>query len=110
MNEHAPRSSRVGLLLCSLFAALVMAGCGVESVVEPADSAAAEISIFGLCTPGYQMCDTCWVVGGNSAEDCIVQCNAQGTGWIEVENCGWAQNFPYSSSCYPSQPPRCEWN
>jgi hypothetical protein len=65
-----------------------------------------------LCTPGSQMCDyACYYVGGPSTNDCIVQCNATGTGWIKIQDCGWAQNLPYSSSCYETQPyPVCEWN
>ncbi len=110
MNDKPRFSFRfVQLALCSIFFALGIAGCGVDSG-EPTDRSFSEVASEVTCTPGYRMCETCWIVGGNSAEDCIVQCNSTGNGWVEVENCGWAQNFPYSSSCYPAQPPRCEWN
>ena len=84
----------------------------LTGVVAPAPNRLLYSNVYAsqVCTPGVQTCDACSAVGGNSAEDCIVQCNVIGSGWIEIENCGWAQNFPYSSSCYPAQPPRCEWN
>ena len=85
----------------------------ITGVVAPAPNRLLYSNVYAssVCTPGYQTCDTCWAVGGNSTDDCIVQCNVLGTGWTEVENCGYAQNFPYSSSCLNSQPtPRCEWN
>jgi hypothetical protein len=57
------------------------------------------------CTPGQQTCDYgCFFQGGPSTNDCIIRCNATGTGWITIQDCGWAQNFPFSSSCFPSQP------
>lgn len=85
----------------------------LTGVVSPAPNRLLYSNVYAsqVCTAGYKTCSSCWTVGGNSAEDCIVQCNILGTGWVEVENCGWAQNFPYSSSCLDSQPePRCEWN
>jgi vibriolysin len=65
-----------------------------------------------ICTPGVQTCDFgCGLVGGNSTDDCIVACNAAGTAWTLQENCGYAQNWPYSASCLNSQPaPVCQLN
>lgn len=70
------------------------------------------------CTPGAQTCDYgCAFDGSNwdnptpTTDDCIIRCNAAGNAWTLVENCGWAQNFPYSSSCLNSQPqPVCQNN
>jgi hypothetical protein len=46
-----------------------------------------------------------------STDDCIIRCNAAGTGWQLVTDCGWAQNFPFSASCLNSQPhPVCQNN
>ncbi len=65
------------------------------------------------CTPGARSCDfACGYGGGYSSDDCIVQCNAAGNGYVTVDNCGWAQNFPYSSSCLDVPPNNaiCKWN
>lgn len=65
------------------------------------------------CTPGYKSCDfSCYYSGGPSSDDCIVKCNAAGNGYIPVENCGWAQNSVYSSSCLDLPPSNaiCKWN
>jgi hypothetical protein len=70
------------------------------------------------CTPGAQTCDYGCAFDGSdwngptpSSDDCIIRCNAAGNAWQLVENCGWAQNFPYSSSCLNSQPqPICQNN
>jgi len=64
------------------------------------------------CTPGQETCDVgCYYDGGPSTDDCIIKCNATGTGWITLENCGYAQNFPFSASCLNTQPhPVCQNN
>lgn len=93
-------------LLLTLALALALAACTAESAVETSVDESAL-----TCTPGTQMCDYgCNYVGLPTTNDCIVQCNSTGTGWFLVQDCGWAQNLPYSSSCLESQPPRCEWN
>ena len=92
-----------------LFITLAAACMTVEEPVEGETSTSqSELS----CQPGTEICDYgCNTVGLPSTNDCIVRCNSKGTGWTLVEDCGWAQNWPYSSSCYPSQPhPHCEWN
>jgi hypothetical protein len=100
-------------LLMVLTVSLALTACSAEDPVgtggDPATSAQ-ESAL--LCTPGSQMCDyACYYVGGPSTNDCIVQCNTTGTAWVKIQDCGWAQNLPYSSSCYETQPyPVCEWN
>ena len=92
-------------LSLSLSLALALAACSAE----PIDLGAQESAV--TCTPGTEMCDyACYFVGGPTTNDCVVRCNASGTGWIKIQDCGWAQNLPYSSSCLESEPPRCEWN
>ncbi|MEZ4358549.1 MAG: hypothetical protein R3B48_00095 [Kofleriaceae bacterium] len=95
------------------FACLIsLAGCMTPDEPTASESATpgSELRTYS-CTPGAQLCDWgCGYVGGPSTDDCIVQCNSAGTGYFLVENCGWAQNFPYSSSCLESQPPVCKWN
>jgi hypothetical protein len=87
-------------------ASVMFAACATE----PVETTSVEEGL--TCTPGEQTCDYgCAFQGGPSTNDCIIRCNATGTGWITIADCGWAQNFPYSSSCFPSQPrPRCEFN
>ena len=65
------------------------------------------------CTPGYKSCDfSCYYSGGPSSDDCIVQCNPAGNGYLPVQSCGWAQNSVYSSSCLDLPPSNaiCKWN
>jgi hypothetical protein len=65
------------------------------------------------CTPGAKVCDfACYLSGGLSSDDCIVKCNAAGTAFVPFENCGWAQNSVYSSSCLdlPPNDAICQWN
>jgi len=93
-------------LLISLTMTLALAACGVDSTIDTSTDRSAL-----TCTPGSQTCDYgCNWVGLPTTNDCIVQCNSSGTGYFLVQDCGWAQNLPYSSSCLESQPPRCEWN
>jgi hypothetical protein len=96
-------------LAMSIVALVGFVGCAAEPA--PArDLATTEQAV--TCTPGYETCDVgCYYDGGPSTDDCIIQCNATGTGWITLENCGYAQNFPYSASCLNSQPhPICQNN
>jgi hypothetical protein len=65
------------------------------------------------CTPGAKVCDfSCYLSGGPSSDDCIVKCNAAGTAFVPFQNCGWAQNSVYSSSCLDLPPNNaiCKWN
>jgi hypothetical protein len=101
------------LLPFAILAAL-LTGCMTPedpATTEATESTESELG-YRVCTPGQQMCDFgCFYVGGPSTDDCIVQCNATGSGWSNVENCGYAQNFPFSASCRDAQPrPVCEWN
>lgn len=100
------------LMGCVLAIAMAgsMAACAGE--VERATEHTEEAESALTCTPGEQMCDWgCYYVGGPSSSDCIIRCNAAGNGFIKVQDCGWAQNFPYSSSCRDRPAgPVCEWN
>ncbi|PTL76513.1 hypothetical protein DAT35_48725 [Vitiosangium sp. GDMCC 1.1324] len=93
-----------------------LVGCGVD-VADPGQPSPEAVETMSheltvTCTPGEEKCDIgCYYDGGPSTDDCIIKCNAAGNGWITLENCGWAQNFPYSASCLNSQPhPVCQWN
>ena len=109
-----PNTRSFALALAAV-AALSLIGCatdeiGPQSEPEPELEAAARTRV---CTPGEQICDWgCAAQHGPSTDDCIVQCNAAGTGWITLVDCGWAQNFPFSSSCFdpPQGDPVCQWN
>jgi hypothetical protein len=94
-------------ILLILTISLAFAACSAEPTIATGTHESALV-----CTPGELMCDyACYFVGGPSTNDCIDQCNASGTGWIKVQDCGWAQNLPYSSSCYEIEPdPICQWN
>ncbi len=106
------------LVMVSAFALVAgVAGCVAEEETTQAPApveqpALAEQSQLLTCTPGYKMCDfSCYYVGGPSSNDCIVRCNTAGTGWVRAQDCGWAQNFPYSSSCLDRpQGPICQNN
>jgi hypothetical protein len=93
----------------SIVAAMAVMGCAASDP-PPRDVAATEQAV--TCTPGYETCDyACYYNGGPTTDDCIIQCNATGTGWITIQSCGYAQNLPYSSSCLDSQPhPICQNN
>jgi hypothetical protein len=55
------------------------------------------------CTPSSTRCDfACGFGNGQSSDDCIVQCSADGSTWLPFENCGWAQNGTSSASCQDS--------
>ncbi len=83
------------------------------TVEAPAPKLSTSQSQLITCTPSAKMCDFgCYYVGGPSSDDCIVKCNASGTGYTLYQSCGWAQNFPYSSSCLdrPNNNPICQNN
>ena len=41
----------------------------------------------------------------------MINCNATGTAWKTLIDCGYAQNFPFSSSCFDTEPhPLCQNN
>lgn len=96
-------------ILLVLVATLGVGACAAE---ENADVETVRQGAQVQCTPGEETCDVgCFFDGGPSTDDCIIKCNESGTGWITLQNCGWAQNFPFSASCLNSQPhPRCENN
>jgi hypothetical protein len=92
------------LALALTLAAAGLAACAADNPVEEPGVSTIESEI--TCTPGFETCDVgCFYDGGPSTDDCIIRCNAAGNGWITLANCGWAQNFPFSASCLPSQPP-----
>lgn len=97
--------------LSHLALSFVAAAALVACAAEPAPDSA-EVSQGLTCSPGAEMCDFgCYYQGGPSSDDCIVKCNASGTAWTTIQSCGWAQNFPYSSSCLDAQPhPICKNN
>jgi hypothetical protein len=103
------RSSVIRLLGLTLATGLALAGCATD---EPAQSTAEAQAITVVCTPGQQTCDYgCYYAGLPSTDDCIIQCNAAGNGWINLTDCGYAQNWPTSASCLNSQPyPICQNN
>jgi hypothetical protein len=89
--------------------ALAIAACSTEAPVQTSAEADA---VTVVCTPGDETCDIgCFYDGGPSTDDCIIRCNASGTGWDTLASCGWAQNFPYSASCLDTNPhPICQNN
>ena len=97
-------------VLLTFTLSLALAACAAQDPVDPVETTIQESAL--TCTPDDETCDWgCGWVGGPSTNDCIVRCNAAGTGYIEIEDCGWAQNFPYSSSCFDTSPhPVCVWN
>ena len=95
----------------TLVAGFAIAACATDEPVknDPVTSTTVQKE---TCTPGYETCDYgCYEQHGPSTNDCIIQCNAAGNDFITIWDCGWAQNFPYSSSCLDSQPhPICQNN
>lgn len=52
------------------------------------------------CSPGSTRCDfACGFGNGQTSDDCIVKCSADGSTWLPFQNCGWAQKGTSSSSC-----------
>lgn len=94
-------------ILLTITASLAIVACATDETPRTSSSESAV-----SCTPGQETCDYgCYAQGGPSTNDCIIKCNATGTGWITLQDCGWAQNLPYSSSCLDSQPhPVCQNN
>jgi hypothetical protein len=104
-------------MACTLGLAFV--GCMSDDVAAP-DMEAQTTTTQSVvsCTPGAETCDygcnfdgSQWNGPTPTTDDCIIRCNAAGTGWGLVEECGWAQNFPFSASCLNTQPhPVCQNN
>ena len=104
-------------MACTL--ALAFAGCVTEEVAPPEQELQTSTEESAVtCTPGAETCDygcnfdgAQWNGPTPTTDDCIIRCNSTGTAWELVQNCGYAQNFPYSSSCLNTQPhPVCENN
>jgi len=101
------------LMACTL--GLAFAGCVADEVAAPETEVQTSAE---MCTPGVETCDygcnfdgSQWDGPTPTTDDCIIRCNAAGTGWQLVVDCGWAQNFPFSSSCLNTQPhPVCQNN
>lgn len=105
------------VMVCTV--ALAFAGCVTNDIAAPEPEAQSSTEQHTrVCTPGAETCDYgCGFDGGQwdgptpSTDDCIIRCNATGTGWQLVVNCGYAQNWPFSASCLNSQPhPVCQNN
>jgi hypothetical protein len=96
-------------LLWILVAGFATAACTTNDAPLPKTTS---VQSAETCTPGYETCDYgCYEQHGPSTNDCIIKCNAAGNDFITIGDCGWAQNFPYSSSCLDSQPhPICQNN
>lgn len=96
-------------LLSTIALALFATAC-TTAPVELSDKTANPFQ--QICTPGDETCDfSCVAQGGPSSSDCIVKCNATGTAWVTIADCGWAQNGHTSSSCLDKDPhPVCENN
>jgi hypothetical protein len=101
---------------CTLGLAFASCVASESAAPEPEAQTSTEQSVS--CTPGYETCDygcnfdgAQWDGPTPTTDDCIIRCNAAGNAWQLVVNCGYAQNFPYSSSCLDSQPhPICQNN
>ena|SRR5215510_10279119 len=119
-NVSCMKFTAVTKLFMACTLAGVFAGCATDDVAAPGSepqTSAAESAL--RCKPGSETCDYGCGFDGSpfpddphpSTNDCIIRCNATGMGWELVTDCGWAQNFPYSSSCLNSQPqPVCQNN
>jgi len=96
------------LLLIAL-TGLGFAACSSEPIATTSE---ADEALTQICTPLEETCDFgCFFNGGPSTDDCIIKCNARGTAWKTVANCGYAQNGLTSASCLITQPhPICENN
>jgi hypothetical protein len=104
-------------MACTLGLAFI--GCAADPVESPnTETQSTTEQAVVSCTPGAETCDygcgfdgSSWDNPTPSSDDCIIRCNAAGNAWVLVEECGWAQNFPYSASCLNSQPhPVCQNN
>jgi hypothetical protein len=106
-------------LFTAISFAFAFAGCATDEVSAPQQELLTSLEEQTVsCTPGVKTCDfgcnfdgAQWNGPTPTSDDCIIRCNSAGNGWELVANCGWAQNFPYSSSCLDSQPnPVCQNN
>jgi vibriolysin len=72
-----------------------------NATADAVNAAFDAIGVSGpVCTPGATRCDyACSFGGGMSSDDCVVTCRADGSGWVNSANCGWAQNGTSSESC-----------
>jgi len=104
-------------MACAL--GLAFAACATAPAGDPDSETQSSTEQYVVsCTPGAEVCDYgCGFDGSEwnnqtpTTDDCIIRCNAAGNAWTLVTDCGWAQNFPYSSSCLNSQPhPVCQNN
>jgi len=65
-------------------AGLALVGCVADGPVQPVQAKRQGL-VSVICTPGEQRCDfSCENRGGPSSDDCIVQCNEEGTGWTTI--------------------------
>lgn len=86
-------------MLLTVAAGLALMGCVAEDTGQPVQ-AKRQTLVSVICTPGEQMCDFCCEKsGGPTSDDCIVQCNDEGTGWTTIADCGWAQGRFFTDSC-----------
>src|SRR5688500_6929184 len=97
-------------LLLTVAAALAITACSAEAPTP--ETSSEESAVTQICTPGEETCDVgCFFDGVPSTDDCIIKCNSTGIAWLTLENCGWAQNFPFSASCLDKEPhPVCQNN
>ena len=106
------RTTTIQKLFIACTLSLAFAGCATDE--SPTSSVQSAVT----CTPGAQTCDygcgfdgSSWDNPTPTTDDCIIRCNAAGNAWVLVEECGYAQNFPFSASCLNSQPhPVCQDN
>lgn len=113
------RTTIIRKLFTTCTLALAFAGCVGDEVAAPETAIETGLEAHAVsCTPGEETCDfgcnfdgAQWDGPTPTSDDCIIRCNAAGTRWELVDNCGWAQNFPFSASCLNSQPhPVCQNN
>lgn len=113
------RTTIVSKLFMACTLSLAFAGCVADEVAAPEPEELTSTAESELtCTPGQEICDygcnfdgSQWNGPTPTTDDCIIRCNSTGTAWVLVVDCGWAQNFPYSSSCLETQPhPICQNN
>lgn len=113
------RTNIISKLFIASTLALAFAACVSDEAKTPEDELQTSVEESEVsCTPGAEVCDygcnfdgSDWNGPTPTTDDCIIRCNAAGNAWQLVVNCGWAQNFPYSSSCLNTQPhPICQNN
>ena len=113
------KSTTISKLFMACTLGLAFAGCFTDEVAAPeTETQTSTQQSVVSCTPGAETCDygcnfdgAQWDGPTPTTDDCIIRCNAAGTGWQLVASCGWAQNFPFSASCLNTQPhPVCQNN